>query len=97
MSKKKYIWFIEPLDSHTNQTISQELINKDFGRESFCADGKEHNLWVCPLDLIKGFSKSKKALSLRFNVYNRQGQGKIRKCNFLFFRTRKEKKQKTAT
>ncbi len=92
MSEREYTWFIEPLDSHTNQIIAQELINKDFGRESFCEDGKEHNLWVCPLDFIKFFCKSKKDFNLKFNVYNKRGQGKIRKCKFLFIKPKKKKK-----
>ena len=93
MAEKKYTWYIEPLDSNTNLSISQELPEQNFSRDIICRDGRTHNLWECSYNFAYAFSKSRKALNLRFNVYNKEGRrDQIRRCDFLFIKQKKKKK-----
>lgn len=73
----KYQWFVEPLDSLTNETISRELTEENCLRGALCADGKKRNLWSCDYSLISKLRRSRK-IGLKFNVFVRQGGGKIR-------------------
>lgn len=77
----KYSWFIEPLDSFTNEVISRELPEENCSRETLCADGKKRNLWRCGYALISQLKRSKKYSNLKFRVFVRQGGGKIRQFN----------------
>ncbi len=93
MAEKEYIWYIEPLDSDTNETISQELPVQNFSRGIICQDEKTHNLWECSYNFAYAFFRSRRTLDLRFNVYNKKSRhGQIRRCDFLFIKSRKKKK-----
>ncbi|MBU2635240.1 hypothetical protein KJ841_02070 [Patescibacteria group bacterium] len=91
MVKQIYIWYVEPLDSHTNKVISEQLSKDDFD--------KSKNLWECPLGLVTSLYASKEDLNLKFEIWGKQGyHGKIRKKTFLFKPKRKylkKKKKKT--
>ncbi len=94
MKKKRYSWYIRPLDVHTNNIIANQLPPENFFDGALCADGKHHPLWKCEFSNIIDFQRSKKQCGLKFHIYRRVGQGKIQKLDFLF---RKKKKNKTKT
>ena len=84
MTERKYIWLIEPLDSHTNEVISREVPEENFSRGVICEDGIPHNLWGCDYRIVATLIRSKRDLGLKFRIFNRCGNGKIRECAFLF-------------
>jgi len=87
MTKRKYVWYIEPLDSATNEVLSRELAG--FSRKVICEDSKKHNLWDCSWDFVFALKKSKKHLDLKFRVFNRRGMGQIREFKFPYLKKRK--------
>ena len=90
MRKREYVWFIEPLDSATNEVLSREIRGERFCREAICEDGKKRNLWVCSWSFVSAFKKSKSALALKFKVFNCCSGGKIREFKFPYLRKRKK-------
>lgn len=103
MAKKKYTWYIEPLNAKTNEVISdyQKNVSMDGAatiEPALCGDGKTHNLWECSYKAISMFFKSKQTFQLEFNVFNKQGAGQIRPCpSFLFKKLKKTKTRKKKT
>lgn len=91
MKERKFFWFIEPLDSYTNEVISRELPEENFMREIKISDGSFKNLWTCSSSLLSNFNRSKVANNLKFRIYSKEGEGKIRECTFLFKKKRKVK------
>jgi len=91
---RKYTWFIEPLDAHTNRVISREIPEEDFQRSTLCADGKRRNLWRCSAQFVSLLRRNKKALNLKFNVFSCYGHSKIRECSFLRKKRKKPKRKK---
>ena len=87
---RNYYWFVEPLDSHTNLIISNQLSEENSG-QFLCTDQQHHNLWRCSFEQALSFWKSKRDLSMNMNVWNQQGRGDIRPCNFLFAKKKKNK------
>lgn len=88
---RSYTWFIEPLDSHTNEVLARELPEENFCRNMLCEDGKERDLWECKSQFVSYLRKSAKCLHIRFKVYVRESRyGKIRLADFL------DKKKKPA-
>lgn len=88
MAKKRtYTWYAEALDARTNEIIANGL-GQD-AEESFTGDilippdKKRHQLWRCPFSVVNFLQKSRNYLDLKFRVYNREGQGKIRKCDVI--------------
>ncbi len=78
--EKIYAWFLEPLDKHTNDIISSELGEEDFQRHIACADGTRRDLWRCENHrLISKLKTSKSQFNLKFNIFVREGGGKIRR------------------
>jgi len=101
MDEKGYTWYIEPLTDITNNAIQQYLSEAGLELSSallLCADGKKHNLWECPIDLVKLIFSSKNSLSLRFVIWGKKDRyGKITNKGFLFKPKNKYlKKKKTA-
>lgn len=99
MTKPEYTWYIEPLDSDTNQTISRQLTEsaeENFSPKIVCGDGKQRNLWRCSYEFALSFVRSKDSLELKFKVWGKTGRhGKITKKTFLFEpKWQKRKKQK---
>jgi len=82
MRERKYVWYVEPLDSDTNSAISDYLKESSITAECksvLCADGKKRNLWRCnSFDLVQALRNSKKSLNLRFKVYIKEGRGSVR-------------------
>ncbi len=90
--QRDYKWYVEPLDSHTNLAVSMQLSEENFGQFA-CEDGQYHNLWKCSGKMARFFWKSKENSGLILDIYCQEGNGKIRRCNFLF----KKKKRRTAS
>lgn len=95
MKKREYNWYVEPLDSQTNLVVSMQLPEENFG-QPVCADKRYHNLWKCSFQQARAFWKSRKNLGLSLNIYNQEGLGEIRFCNFLFKKRKKKANLKTA-
>lgn len=92
MPKREYIWFVEPLDSDTNEVISQQPTENNFNSGIVCADGQRHNLWTCSYQLATSLTKSKKSLDLHFKIWGKEGRcEKIRDKTFLFNRKRRKR------
>jgi len=102
MPKIEYIWFIEPLNSDTNEVIAQQLAKSNFNSQIICADGRKHNLWTCSNQFAMSSVESKESFNLHFKIWGKQGRhGKICDKTFLFSkkwkRRQRAKKQKTKT
>jgi len=95
MRKRRYSWYVEPINAYTNMSISMQLPEENFGQFA-CEDGEYHNLWKCSYKEVKSFWESKKDIGLELNIYNQEGNGSIRLCNFLFSRKKKKRQAKAA-
>ena len=84
MAKREYEWFLEPQDSYTNEVISKNVGEENFSGDVVCADGQRRNLWQCPSGLLAMLWRSRNNLDIRFRIFGREGNGKIRNCTFLF-------------
>jgi len=96
MRKRNYVWFVEPLDKETNESIATAL-QEDAEENLLCitlADKKQHHLWRVPFDFIKYLQKSKDTSRLSFRVYNRVGNGQIRQIPFSMLIKHRKPKQK---
>jgi len=91
MVKRICIWYVEPLDSHTNKVISEQLSKDDFN--------KSKNLWECPFGFVTSLYASRQDLNLKFKIWGKQGyHGKIVEKTFLFkpkLKYLKKRKKKT--
>jgi hypothetical protein len=89
MAEGHYVWFIEPLNSYTNEVISRMTDAEDFLRGILCGDGKSRNFWRCSFEVVSCLRKSRGTdHNLDFNVFNKCGDGKIRDCIRWFKRKR---------
>lgn len=84
MAKRTYEYFLEPKDNHTNEVISKNVGSGNFLENVMCADGQKHNLWKCPSGLVFMLWRSRSNLKIRFKIFNREGNGKIRDCTILY-------------
>lgn len=83
--KRKYTWYVKPLDAQTNSAIA-ELAHE----EHFCHKTK---MWKCDLDIIMALRRSRESLDLKFRIFNQEGNGQIRECpEFIFVKRRRRKK-----
>lgn len=89
--KSSQIWYVEPQNSHTNTVFAGELPGENFLSGILCADGKRHNLWICPdYQAVQSFWDSREDKKLNFEIYGAfapkggSRYAKIRKCTFLF-------------
>ncbi len=90
MKKRKYRWYLEPLDSRTNSIIAGELPEENAHRALICQDGVPRNLWECPEDFFHVVARSAKSINLKFKIFCQEGNGKIRECSFLYRKKRKK-------
>lgn len=85
--QKKYTWYVEPEDAHTNQIIGEEMgvkCEENSARNLKCADEQEHNLWRCPtFQFLNQLIKNQIQLKLKFKIFNQRGNSQIRAINFL--------------
>jgi len=87
---KQYTWFIEPLDYTTNVLVFNEVGDGNFSDNVLCADGQKHNLYKCPRKTVYSLCKSKTMLNLKFNIFIREGNGKIRQNKLLYQKAAKK-------
>ena len=78
-----YVWFIEPLNKLTNESLAQVLPEENFEREIAIEGGTRHNLWRCDSTIITAYRNSKSRSGFQFRIYNRYRRGPIRECTFL--------------
>lgn len=72
-SKRPCTWFIEPLDSYSNEVIGRGLSDRCAGRFR-CSDGRDHDLWECESwAFVRGVCRSEEDLKLNFEVWCRVG------------------------
>ena len=80
---RQYTWFVEPRNAFTNEVISRELPEENYFSCIQC-DGSERNLWGCDYPYIRNLIASKVSFPLLdFNVFNREGSGRIRQWRFV--------------
>lgn len=69
---KKYIWWVDPLDSITNDIISAKLRERcEESRSEGITDdlGQSRDLWRCPsYELITRLYRNREQLNLRFVI-----------------------------
>ncbi len=87
MNARTYNWFLEPKNLHTNEVVAQALAEEGSDEERLVGarddKGKRHNLWPCKHSLIQFLEESQSQdLAIKFNVFVREGQGKIRRYPF---------------
>jgi hypothetical protein len=89
MREREYIWYVQPLNSHTNKVFARYL-----PAENRCSKGQKipDNLYSCPdRETVQHFWDSRDDLNLEFKVFsspagkNRSNRdAHIRECTFLF-------------
>ncbi|MDO8486138.1 MAG: hypothetical protein Q7S77_00340 [Candidatus Staskawiczbacteria bacterium] len=85
MTKRKYEWFLEPQDSHTNEVISKNVGDENFSIDIVCTDGQKRTFWQCPSGLVLMLWRSRSNLNIKLKIFGREGKnGKIRDVTFLF-------------
>ena len=91
--QKDYEWFAEPTGdkAHANKVIARKLRQEVDNPESLyadrlCADGKRHDLWGCSQEEARDLWKGKDSTSISIQIWNKEGDGKIRNCTHLFRR-----------
>ncbi len=100
MAKKRHEWFIWPKNGHANEVIARMAQNGDNRFEegtltdAMCEDGKKRNLWRTSEDNAWFLWRSR--IDLKFEIFNRLGNGKIRNVTFLFRRDRRSPKKSKA-
>jgi len=94
MTDRIYVWYVEPLDSHTNEVIAKQLIAISLCCTEVCADRKRHELWTCSHQFAMSLVKSKEDLNLRLKIWGKEGRnGKIHDKTFLFSEKWNERKR----
>jgi len=79
----EYVWFIEPLNKLTNDSLAQALNEENFQQGITVEDGTPHNLWSCDSTTVTAFRNSRSRNGFQFRIYNRFRNGPIRECKFL--------------
>lgn len=92
-----YTWFLEPSDSHTNEVFSREISEENLNRDIVCGDGRRRTLWVCDVQTVSMFWRSRQDLKIRFKIFCQEGHGKPRECTFLFYKRKSAEKQRVST
>lgn len=90
MDQKKMQWFIEPLNSMTNNTVSDWLaIDGDNTEENYCGIGDSvgniHYVWFVPFELIETMRASRFANPrMNYRVWNRANRyHSLKRCAFM--------------
>jgi len=77
MSGYDTTWYVEPLSSHCNKVISDEL-PAEAAQKLWCSDGRKHELWECDWTLAERIWRDRDELQLRVvKIWRRRGLGKI--------------------
>ena len=89
--ERKYQWFVEPLSIETNAILARELSEENFLREVPDENGLKHNFWSVPYRLLSSLRNSGLKNNIKFEIYVREGNGKIRSARFLSSKLGKKK------
>ena len=66
-----YQWFIAPLDTDTNQAISDTWPTLEYG-DVYCSDGVRRGMWLMDgHEQVSRLCDCREQRKLRFSVYNR--------------------------
>jgi len=91
MIERTYKWYIEP-KPNANEAIAAAIAGAcglDTSANMVpCADGIHHNLWECDKQLLRNVV-AKFRIGLDFEVFRKEGNGKIVNVSFLFKRKRR--------
>lgn len=84
MGHKKTEWFVEPMDTATNDAFRQIIPEENVFLDIEDTNGKPHNVWQCSFDQLKFFWQSRQSSGLDFKVFTRTiygncSQGKLRR------------------
>jgi len=82
---REYTWYVEPLDTQTNEVIAREAQSHGLMEErELRPEGSKNplNMWRCQHLFIERLERSKKQLGIRFKIYNREGSGQLRQVIF---------------
>lgn len=47
MANRNFIWYLEPLNPHTNEVIGKNVGEENAQEDVVCDDGERRNLWRC--------------------------------------------------
>lgn len=75
--KRTYAWFIEPLDSHSNEVLAKYLRNDQSQEQITCGDGMSHDVWECSAPQRAYVQKSISDRKLKVRFWRRTGGGQI--------------------
>ena len=78
-----YQWYVEPLDSATNEALARELPEVDALRDVRDDRGILRNVYRVGSRMLSFLRNSRSQAHLRFRVYVREGHGKMRLAPFL--------------
>lgn len=83
MSHAKKIWYVEALDSHTNEVTADELPAENAQKDVLCVDSKKRNFWQCEYSYIAKLLRNRASAQLAFKVFYREGRyGPVREWPF---------------
>ena len=91
-----YTWFVEPLNDFTNRVIVDQILQdaEDSVVERIeCEDGIHRNLYMVSYNIVKRIIASKISLSLKFDIFVREGKGKIRSADFILQNIRRKREK----
>lgn len=78
-----YTWYVEPLDSYTNQVVATRISEENAHDGIRCEDGISRYLWECSHSFIAELKRSQEDLGVRFKVFCREGKsGAVREWKF---------------
>lgn len=90
MNQDNYQWFLEPLNSMTNDAVAGSLaIDGNGTEENYCgitdSDGNIHYVWHVSINLIETMRASRFANSwMNYRIWNRANRNHVlRRCAFL--------------
>lgn len=99
-TNKKIAWFIEPLDSHTNQVIARRLAELNEIADStnsvqMDVDGREHSVYqLSSHQRVTEVCKGRQEFQLKFKVYTKTGSAPLRESVIDSDEFKRKKKQK---
>lgn len=77
--KPTTFWYMEPLDTHTNEMFAQNIPGNDTCPQKMCGDGVRRDLWRCSRKELHRFDEDRNEKGLSFQSYSQNGpHGQIR-------------------
>ncbi len=92
---RMYAWYIEPEDPNTNLALSMVLPEENYYEGLPDKDGCPRNVWACDYRVVKAVKAGRTQRGVRFKVFVREGNGRMRPANFLLFKKKAPASTKT--